>query len=702
MNPIDPLGADAKPPAQRQTGSHQQARSLRMTPQVSVIIPAYNSVDYLPEAIRSVWDQTIEPHEVEIIVVDDGSTDGTAESLAEMASQDPRITVITQPNSGTAGGARNPAIGRAAGEFVFFLDSDDCLTPDALRRMVEVAHAEKSDVVLGKIVSSDARHAPSSMFKKTVLDADLLRDNVFNTLRPSKLIRREIIDRLELRFPEDQKVGEDQPFMAAVYLAASKISVLSDMDYYVIRHRTDGMNLTGTKMTASSHLTIAVRLAAVIEEYTSPGELRDGLLRRPFSWPMGSVLDGRWAKLGREEQKRLAEIFQNNLAHLYTEGARAKIAPGQRIALDLLAAERLDELHAYTSIRASSAEASVELSHGKFRRLLPPEIARLVREEDLVMGAPKMLCRLEGVRVLGTSVQVSASVRIPGLDGVPDSLDLRVRKRNSDQSLDLRTSYVDLSKGSRSFLVTAELDGFERGVWDAYAVVRFGEFEKEIRFGADRSPSIEPEGLSNLSSDPEPQDRTVVYYTQGPGNLSIDRGAVLHRNLGQARAVGLTMDEEGRAVLLVRTTSEPRPQDEYFGYLEGVRQHAGRHLLPSTRLGERLIGLRLPVTSQMIGATLEIAAVIDGVRTPLPVEGTAFWPARAAGFGLSRDEKGSLVVTTRVENGRDRYIPPALASNTPRLPTGGVGVRARAAIKRVPFIGSSLVRAVRRARRSRA
>ena len=668
-----------------------------MSPQVSVIIPAYNSVEYLPEAIRSVQDQTIERDQVELIVVDDGSTDGTAEVLAEMAAEDPRITVITQENSGTAGGARNPAIGRAVGEFVFFLDSDDMLTPDALRRMVEVAAAEDSDVILGKIVSSDSRHAPGSMFKRTVLDADLLQDRVFNTLRPSKLIRRTIIDRLGLRFPEDQKVGEDQPFMAAVYLAARKISVLADMDYYVIRHRTDGLNLTATKMTAASHLTIAVRLAAAIEEHTSPGELRDGLLKRPFAWPMRRVLDGRWPKLEREEQERLSGIFRDELSHLYTEGVRKELASDQRVALDLLTAQRLDELHTYTSIRASGDLAPIEFADGAFRRPLPAEIEEHVRAEDLVVAAPKTLCRLEDVKILGATVRVSLSVRIPDFSGAPDEIGIRARHRASGRTLDLRTTYEDLSVTSRAFLATAEHDGFGRGVWDLYGVIRFGDFEKEVRFGADRSPAVGPEALSNLQGDPEPKDRVVVYFTQGPGNISIDRGGVLHRNLGGARAVGLTVDENGRALLLVRTTKAPDPKDEYFGYLEGVRKHGGRHLLPSTRLGEHLVALRLPVDAQMVGATLAIASVIDGVRTPLPVEGTEFWPARAAGFGLSRDESGALSVTTRSESGRDHYVPPTFALGEPRRPhdedaRGTTGIaRAKTALKGIPLVGPTLV-----------
>src|SRR5690625_4072489 len=216
-------------------------------PDVSVIIPVFNSVDYVEEAIQSVLNQTITPERVELIVVDDGSTDGSDVVINRIAAQESRITVLTQENSGTPGGARNPALDLACGTFVFFLDSDDRLTSEALHRMVDVAITEDSDVVLGKISSTDRRRVPTSMFKRTVLDAHLIEDRVFNTLGSTKLIRRDIIERLHLRFPTDQTVGEDEPFMAAAYLNARKISVLADMDYYIVQYRGDGANMTLAK-----------------------------------------------------------------------------------------------------------------------------------------------------------------------------------------------------------------------------------------------------------------------------------------------------------------------------------------------------------------------------------------------------------------------------------------------------------------------
>ncbi|MGP9538485.1 glycosyltransferase family 2 protein [Brachybacterium sp. AOP43-C2-M15] len=673
-----------------------------MTLQVSVIVPVYNSVDYVRDAIESVRDQTIDPEVVEILAVDDGSTDGSDVVLAELAEEIPRMTVITQENSGTPGGGRNPAIGRARGEFVFFLDSDDRLTPDALRRMVETARSEGADVVLGRMTSTDKRHAPASMFTRTVLDADLVEDNVFHTLGPTKLIRRELIDRLDLRFPEDQKIGEDQPFMATVYLNARRISILSDMDYYVIRHREDGSNLTLTRRTSETQMMMAVRLARTIEQYTEPGERRDALLKRPFGWTMTRALDSRWTTIDREEQGRLAESFRSEVAHLYTDGVRARIKEDVRVLLDLLLAGELDGLQAYCEHLASKPERSIERRDGRFVRRLPAHLEPLVPEQDRVVTAPKVTCRLEDVRVRGRQITVSATVKIADLDSGPEALGLRARRRDTEDVEELRTTSVDLAPRTRSSALTAVHDGLDRGVWDLFVVVGVGDWEKEVRLGASRARAIPPEGDSNLADDPEPQDRVLAYFTQGPGNLSIDSGAVLHRNLGRARAVGLTVDENERALLLVRTSSAPVAGDEFFAHLDDPRQHGGRQLLPVLRLGERLLGLRLPVTAQDVGVTLSVTAVLGGVSAPLPATGTEFWPARATGFGLKLTEEGGLQVTAPAESGRDRHVLPRLEAAVAGARRRSVRERVVPVVKGLPVVGPALTSAVRAVRERRS
>lgn len=312
--------------------------------------------------------------------------------------------------------------------------------------------------------------------------------------------------------------------------------------------------------------------------------------------------------------------------------------------------------------------------------------------------------RLEDVQVEGRSVQVSATVRIPDLDGGPDQLGLRARRRDSEEVEELRTVAEDLVPRSGSTAVTADHPGLGRGVWDVFAVVRVGTFEKEVRLGADRARSVPPEGVSNLEDDPAPRDRVLAYFTQGPGNLSFDCGAVLHRQLASAWVVGLTLDVDGRAMLLVRTTGAPRRGDEYFAHLEGVHQHGGRHLLPATQLGERLVGLRLPVTEQMVGATMVLTAALGGPAVTLPVSGTEHWPARAAGYGLVATDEGALRVTTVAEGRRGHRssaVPGPPVGRPVRTPAQQWRRRLAPVVKGLPVVGPALTTAVRAVRERR-
>lgn len=116
---------------------------INYTPKVSVIIPVYNVEEYLRECLDSVVNQTLK--EIEIICVDDGSTDNSLEILKEYAKKDSRITVITQQNL-HAGVARNAGLAVARGEYLSFLDSDDFFELNMLEETYEVAKTENSDL----------------------------------------------------------------------------------------------------------------------------------------------------------------------------------------------------------------------------------------------------------------------------------------------------------------------------------------------------------------------------------------------------------------------------------------------------------------------------------------------------------------------------------------------------------------------------
>jgi len=120
-------------------------------PIVSVIVPAYNAEKYIPETIQSVLGQTYEAWE--LIIVDDGSTDKTAETVA--AFDDRRIRLVEQENRGV-GAARNAGIALAQGDYITFLDADDVLPPESLAARVRYLEEHPEvDVVDGRIVVKD-------------------------------------------------------------------------------------------------------------------------------------------------------------------------------------------------------------------------------------------------------------------------------------------------------------------------------------------------------------------------------------------------------------------------------------------------------------------------------------------------------------------------------------------------------------------
>src|SRR5699024_608126 len=305
----------------------------------------------------------------------------------------------------------------------------------------------------------------------------------------------------------------------------------------------------------------------------------------------------------------------------------------------------------------------------------------------------KLRARLEEVQVQSSSIRVAATVRLSGGDGsMPDGLGVRARRRKAEETVDFEVVSQDLTPHTGALAVSASHAGLERGVWDVFVVVRFADEEKEIRVGAERARSIEPEGASNLSENPEPRERILAYFTKVSGNLALDCGAVLHRNLGAARAVGLTLDENSRAVLLVRTAGEPAQTDEYFGHLEGIQHHAGRHLLPVVRMGDRLIGLRLPLTPDTIGATFRVTAALGGPPAPLAFGTTDYWPTGEAGFGPAGMENGAAAVTPppRRLGVLSTEPGPAVAQLLPASVTGSPSLTAKgrrgasAIVRRIP------------------
>ncbi|MBT2734681.1 CDP-glycerol glycerophosphotransferase family protein [Bacillus sp. ISL-7] len=216
---------------------------------VSIITPVFNVEEYITETLESLVNQTLD--HIEIIMVDDGSSDRSPEIVEEYANKYRNIVFIKQENSGP-GVARNNGLEVARGEFISFVDSDDLLPLDALETMYYSALKEKADIVLGTSLSFNstetwfiASHVNNGVYvpgeKSLVANPGLL----FSLGPCNKLYHSKIVT--GIRFPADIHVTEDQPFVIEAYMKANKIYTVDKIIYkYRSREAEENLSLSQT------------------------------------------------------------------------------------------------------------------------------------------------------------------------------------------------------------------------------------------------------------------------------------------------------------------------------------------------------------------------------------------------------------------------------------------------------------------------
>ncbi len=181
---------------------------------VSIVVPVYNAEPYLRRCLDSLCGQTY--HNIEIILIDDGSVDGSGGICDEYAQTDPRIRAIHKQNEGVSA-ARNDGIVHAGGEYLIFVDSDDYVHRELVELYMKAV--EEDAVVVCDITSDDSACEKSWLdgWMANVEEAAFERfiyfysDNYVNS-PVNKLFRMDIIKRYGIRFPKDKSLGEDLLF----------------------------------------------------------------------------------------------------------------------------------------------------------------------------------------------------------------------------------------------------------------------------------------------------------------------------------------------------------------------------------------------------------------------------------------------------------------------------------------------------------
>ncbi|GIH25452.1 glycosyl transferase [Acrocarpospora phusangensis] len=439
---------------------------------VSVLVPAYNCRAFLDRCLTSLLVQRVSK---EIIVVDDGSTDESLALLELYARHHPAIRVISQEHTGAPGSARNRALSRARGRYVFFCDADDYLGPFALEKMLAMADRNGSDIVLGKVVGH-GRRAPASMFRANADRVTLQGSTVYNNLNVFKLYRKSMLERHRIRFDESLRVGEDMDFAVHAYCHADVISVVADYDCYHLMDREDG---TSVMQEPGSREPIAwLRMVRIpigrMARHVPPGPLRDHLLLRHFTFDVLAQLGEPFLAADEGDREKIAVEVADLCDEWLTDGVRARLSAADNARL--------------TSLTD------------------PDRLVRLAR----VQSAP-LRRRLTALEWAGDHLQISGSVTLTGFEGAVGLL-LKERSQRAERKIPV-TRVADL------FSASIDVGELATGIWDVFVAVECEGIRRLGRLGADRD---------RRATRPVPRFTGGVvalpYLTRPYGNLSLDVG----------------------------------------------------------------------------------------------------------------------------------------------------------------------------------
>lgn len=468
---------------------------MSTSPDITVIIPAYNALPYLHRGLESIVAQTLGVERLEVVVVDDGSTDGTGEALDDWAARYPDLfQVVHAPASGGPAGPRNTGLDLAHGRYVFFLDADDFLGEEALERLLAAAEDNGSDIVLGRMASTTGRAVPASMFRRTEPDVDLFQSRVYWTLAPLKLFRRDLVEDHGLRFPTQFPNCSDQPFTAAAYLRARKISVLSDYDYYYAEVRDDGGHVTSTG-SISNRLDVIEAMCDLLAREVPDVDRRAPLVTRHFQVDLARAVRSLRTQPPAAQQALFDRIATVVSAHL-SPAVEQRLPAILRVAYHLVGRGLLAELLVVAAFDADppwdvTVEGDRAFAHLPFFRdpavPVPDELYDVGGRVSASGTLTSFGCADGALHVAGTA----------GLRNVAGAVDVELvlRRRGAASREHAVPVPTDADGGFAAAvdLLTLEDGGpLGRGVWDVGVRVSKGGLVRTARLGDDESEVLDP------------------------------------------------------------------------------------------------------------------------------------------------------------------------------------------------------------------
>ncbi len=217
---------------------------------VSIIIPIYNTAEYLGQCLESLAAQTY--RNIEIILINDGSTDNSLAVCQEYALQYPFIKIYTQDNAGQ-GSARNLGISKCSGKYIMFVDSDDWVNEEIVQKLYDDIKVSGSNIAVCNFMRTYTNQfdryykVEEKISSNQVVDLEHEKEllNQISTFPVCKLIKKEIFDNYALKFPDH--FFEDVAMMPILFVLAGRISFIDDALYYY-RNRTGSTSNSDKKL----------------------------------------------------------------------------------------------------------------------------------------------------------------------------------------------------------------------------------------------------------------------------------------------------------------------------------------------------------------------------------------------------------------------------------------------------------------------
>jgi CDP-glycerol glycerophosphotransferase len=427
-------------------------------PDVAVVLIGYNDAERLPTAVASVMDQTLA--NLELIIVDDASTDGMDEVAATLAAESPKISFVSlATNSGGCSAPRNVGLQHVKAPYVMFLDSDDVLDRHACKNLLLAAERSGADLVSGRCVRVDMETGVGRPWMKALYDeASVLEGIAANpelindTLCTNKLYRMTFLDKHGIRFPEGLHY-EDLAFTAEAYCSATRIAVIPEAVYFWQIYENSAQASIHRRRDNIDNFRDRLAVHRIIDEF----------LRREGLEEMKAMTDNRF--LRTELRMYLSELADRDSTYqqewIRLAGAYLREMDEDRI----LSQGKVIRLVTYL-IRRGDLELSIEAArlwaYGKVAIPLVRRDGRVyfsdayaddpngrkaldvtwLHAHDTRFGGVPLYATLAELRMQGRTIRLRGAIlnqldRIPHDDGLSASLKLRRSRMRPGQAIDV-------------------------------------------------------------------------------------------------------------------------------------------------------------------------------------------------------------------------------------------------------------------------